>query len=242
MVLTEMAEFGDWLRRGEAPTVDRYVEWATEDPARPSIGTIVEHGGIDQLFEELAGPDALERAYRELNPTAEELAVRESEQLERRLLHPTPQGILRVITERGEASAGELGEALGIEKGSVNNWLPHLEQAGKIERTTPSRVAKNVKYCLKGQAPTPDEVKQRKLEKAVAGERCQSVLKLIRENDGITMAEMSEVLGSRPEVVAKWVRPLKALGYVQQVDDRTGGNKRTWYRELPDASHLDEPL
>jgi hypothetical protein len=47
------------------------------------------------------------------------------------------------------------------------------------------------------------------------------------------MAEMSKALGRRPEVVAKWVRPLKALGYVQQVDDRTGGKKRTWYRVPP---------
>jgi predicted transcriptional regulator len=59
------------------------------------------------------------------------------------------------------------------------------------------------------------------------------VLRLIRKNDGITMAEMSKALGRRPEVVAKWVRPLKALGYVQQVDDRTGGKKRTWYRVPP---------
>jgi predicted transcriptional regulator len=86
---------------------------------------------------------------------------------------------------------------------------------------------------LSCQAPSREEVKRRKLEKQVAGDRCQAVLKLIRENHGITMAEMSEVLGSRPEVVAKWVRPLKALGYVQQVDDRTGGTKRTWYRAFP---------
>jgi predicted HTH transcriptional regulator len=106
----------------------------------------------------------------------------------------------------------------------------------KIETTTPSRVAKNVKYCLKGHAPSSDEVKRRKLEKQVQGEKCQAVLKLIRENEGITMAEMSEVLGSRVEVVTKWVRPLKALGYVQQVDDRTDGKKRTWYRSAPGQS------
>jgi hypothetical protein len=34
-------------------------------------------------------------------------------------------------------------------------------------------------------------------------------------------------------VVAEWVRPLETLGYMQQVDDRTGGEKRTWYWSLP---------
>ncbi|HLI10885.1 MAG TPA: hypothetical protein VKY65_04735 [Alphaproteobacteria bacterium] len=35
---------------------------------------IEDHGGPDQLFEELAAPDALESAHRQLNPTAAELA------------------------------------------------------------------------------------------------------------------------------------------------------------------------
>jgi predicted HTH transcriptional regulator len=59
------------------------------------------------------------------------------------------------------------------------------------------------------------------------------VLKLILENEGITTKEIAETLGHRVEVIAKWIRPLKALGYIDQVDERTGGKKQTWYRELP---------
>jgi transcription initiation factor IIE alpha subunit len=140
------------------------------------------------------------------------------------------RAILRIITERGEAGAGEIGGEVGINKATVNNWLPLLIDADKIETTTPSRVAKNVKYCLKGNAPSPEESQLRKLKAQAAGPNPQAVLKMIVERGEATTTELSAEMGSRPEVVAKWLRPLKLLGLIEQIDDRTGGVKRTYYR------------
>lgn len=53
---------------------------------------------------------------------------------------------------------------------------------------------------------------------------------MIVERGEATTKELSEEMGSRPEVIAKWLRPLKLLGLIEQVDERTGGVKRTYYR------------
>ncbi len=52
----------------------RSLQFSSDDDNEPSMRVIEDHGGPDQLFEELAAPDALESAHRQLNPTAAELA------------------------------------------------------------------------------------------------------------------------------------------------------------------------
>jgi hypothetical protein len=109
-------------------------------------------GSLDQLLEELADPDARGRAHRELNPTAAELEARERTHLEKKLQHPTPQAILRIITERGEAGAGEI-VARSVSTADRQQLAPAAHRRGQDrDHDAASRVAKNVKYCLKGNA------------------------------------------------------------------------------------------
>jgi DNA-binding transcriptional ArsR family regulator len=79
-------------------------------------------------------------------------------------------------------------------------------------------------------APTPDERERRKLEAQLEKEHSQKIIELLRESSGMTAKELGAKLGKRPETVAKWLRPLKKLGVVEQIDDRRGGTNRTWYR------------
>lgn len=91
-------------------------------------------------------------------------------------------------------------------------------------------MAKNVKCCLADQAPTPDERQRRKLQAQADKPRSQKILALLAEHGQLSARELAVHLDTHPEVVAKWLRPLKDLGLVEQINERAGGVRKAWYR------------
>jgi ATP-dependent DNA helicase RecG len=128
------------MRRGEALTnsVYRQVTGLDSRVVTRELGDLVSRGLVEQAGSRRWA------SYR----LAPGQVAEEAERPETRERGDRRQAVLNLLGERGELSRAEIARALGLTDRTVKSWLAILRDEGKVEFTTPSLRAPNVRYRL----------------------------------------------------------------------------------------------
>lgn len=130
------------MRRGEALTnsVYRQVTGLDSRVVTRELGDLVNRGFVEQ-----AGSRRWATYRLAPDPAEEEAMARDA-----RGRRDRRRDVLNLLQERGELSRAEIAHSLGLTDGTVKSWLAILRAEGKVEFTTASLRAPNVRYRLSG--------------------------------------------------------------------------------------------